>query len=303
MKKIAFIIHGKLSAQSKLQQDVLAAFRPGYELAFYLTERPGHATELTLRAIESGYTYIICCGGDGSLNECANGVMKAGAKAADVQLGVLPYGTGNDFIKTVQSPKTVAALKQAIDNGGKKLIDLGHAWYTGTDGQPVARYFINITDVGMGGVVAEKLSRSKKMFGSTVTYQYNIITTFFTYDKQPVTVQADTFTYEGRVMNFVVANGIWFGSGLGVSPDSDVTDGLLNVIVLGDVGTADYFKNLSKVKKAEKVMHPEVKYMTARELTVQSSIGPISIDMDGEFVGYSPLKIKAVHKALWFITG
>lgn len=303
MKKIAFIIHGRLKAQGRLQQEALSTFQPDYQVSFLLTERSGHATELTMRAVEQGCTHIICCGGDGSLNECANGLMQCGDKAADVQLGVLPYGTGNDFIKTIQSPKTMAALKQAIDKGGKKLIDLGHAWYTGTDGQPVNRYFINITDIGMGGVVAEKLSRSSKMFGSTVTYQYSIISTFFTYQKQPIKVQADSFKYEGRVMNFVIANGIWFGSGLGVSPDSDVCDGLLNVIALGDVGTADYFKNLSKVKKAEKVMHPEVKYMTAREVNVESSLGPISIDMDGEFVGYSPLKVKAVHKALWFITG
>ncbi|MFN8287792.1 MAG: diacylglycerol kinase family protein [Chitinophagales bacterium] len=302
MKKVAFIIHGKLRTKEKLQQQILQHFSEGYKVQFLITQQPGHSISLAKQAALDGYTYIICCGGDGSLNECANGIMQSGlADKEEIKLGLLPGGSGNDFIKTIKSASTVQELKNTIEHNKSKRIDLGLARFTSTDGKDTSRYFINITDVGMGGVAVERLNRTTKMFGAMAAYQYAIVTSLISYKKHPITVTGDTFTCQGRMMNFFAANGAWLGSGLGVSPDSSLDDGLLNAIAIGDVSVMDYLKYLPDIRKGKKIIHPEVHYHTCKELTIQSSVGPLPIDMDGEFVGYSPMKVKVIPAAINFI--
>lgn len=302
MKKVAFIIHGKLRSKEKLQQEVLQHFSERYKVQFLITRHAGHSMQLAKQAVLEGYSYIICCGGDGSLNECANGIMQSGlADKEEIKLGLLPNGSGNDFIKTIKSASTVAELKKAIENNKSKRIDLGLARFTSTDGKDTSRYYINITDVGMGGVAVERLNRTTKIFGTMAAYQYAIVTSLIGYEKHPIIVTSESFTCEGKMMNFFAANGSWLGSGLGVSPDSSLDDGLLNAVAIGDVSILDYLKYLPDIRKGKKITHPQVNYYTCKELHIQSSAGPLPIDMDGEFVGYSPMKVKVVPAAINFI--
>jgi len=100
----------------------------------------------------------------------------------------------------------------------------------------------------------------------------------------------------------VVANGKYFGNGLGVAPDASVTDGKFDIVIIGDVSLMDYFKNLGTVKKCEKVNHPEVHYYQMDKVTVESmETRKISIDMDGEFIGYAPMTLINLHQKLNFI--
>lgn len=255
--------------------------------------------ELTENAARQGASFIICCGGDGSLNESVNGLMKASRN--DVKLGILPFGTGNDFVKTARPPTDLRGLKHLIDQNLSHWIDLGFAEFHSLDGKPASRYFINISDVGIGGVVAEKLSRSKKRLGSFLTYQCGIVSSLATYKKQQVQVIADSFHYRGKVMNLIVANGRWFGSGLGVAPDAELSDGLLDVVVLGNLGLPDYIKYQPAVRRCEKISNAEVRYYRAKEISIGSSVEELPVDMDGEFIGYSPIKIRVVPKALQFL--
>lgn len=305
MAAIAFIFHGRIKNRESEFKGLRNTFG-SHELKFYTTERPGHSVELAEQAIREGCTHIICAGGDGSLNEVANGVMNArehltGEQWSRIRVGVLPMGTGNDFVKTVHAPKTEIGLKELILDDVYTTIDLGLVEYFTETGLQKKRYYINITDVGMGGVVAERLSRYSKWMGAQLTYQRAILSTLVTYKHQPVKVKADSFTYEGSIMNFIMANGKYFGSGLGIAPEAEVTDGLLSIVILGEISLLDYIKNLGTVKKCEKLVHPELEYKTAKELYIESPAGPLAIDMDGEFIGYSPMTVKVVPAAIRFI--
>ena len=303
MKKIAFILHGKIKNRQKLMNEVYSVFNDSYDISFLTTEHAGHSIELSAKAAEEGFNYIISVGGDGSLNEVANGIMQAKSRntSLDVKIGVLPHGTGNDFVKTVKSPHNCTGLKRLLDEDSYKEIDLGFVEFTNPQGLASNRYFINITDIGMGGVIAEKLSRSSKMLGPTLTYQMSIISTLATYSNQPVKAVADDFTYEGKVMNFIVANGKYFGSGMGVAPDAEIDDAKFTVVIVAEISLLDYLQHLGEIKECKQIDHPQVLYKHAKYVAVDSLAAPQPIDMDGEFIGYSPMKITLVPKALKFL--
>jgi diacylglycerol kinase family enzyme len=96
-------------------------------------------------------------------------------------------------------------------------------------------------------------------------------------------------------MNFVVANTKYFGSGLGISPESIVTDEILEVIVIGDLNILEYLYFVPKVRKCKKLSYHKIQYYSAKKISIETEV-PMPIDMDGEFVGFSPMSISLQHK-------
>jgi diacylglycerol kinase family enzyme len=100
----------------------------------------------------------------------------------------------------------------------------------------------------------------------------------------------------------VVANGKYFGNGLGIAPDASVTDGKFEIVIIGDITMLDYFRHLGAVKKCRKVNHPKVQYHQLERVTIESMENrKISIDMDGEFIGYAPMTLVNLASKINFI--
>jgi diacylglycerol kinase (ATP) len=307
MKKIAFILHGKIKKQDKIVAALKLLFADAADLIFSVTQHTGHASGLAFEAIKAGATHVICVGGDGSLNEVINGVMLArqvdgnGREADEVKVGLLPYGTGNDFARTMGIVNDIGLLKKWIETGTNRFIDIGYTEYEGEKGIKANRYFVNITDVGIGGAISQRLAGSSKILGPAITYQKAILTALLTYNNQPVNVQADSFNYSGNIMSLIVANGIFFGGGMGIAPHALPDDKLFSVVIIGQISMFEYLKNLGNIKKSKKVEHPEVKYLTASEIMIESTVAPLPVDMDGEFIGYTPIRLQIVPAAINFI--
>jgi len=303
MKKIAFILNGKNKKKEKIIKELNTVFKGDYQLAFPASEYPGHATTLAAKAADEGYSYIISIGGDGSLNEVVNGIMQAKNKdnQLNVKVGVLPYGTGNDFIKTIKSPETFEGLKTLIDTDSSKPIDLGLVNFIDHSGKESSRYFINITDIGIGGEAVQKLGKYTKALGSDINYFLAIFDTFLSYRNQPLRAVAEEFTFEGKVKNFVVANGKYYGSGLGVAPDAEVDDGKFAIVILAEATLFEFMKFSVLFRKCERLTHPQIIYYSTKEVKIDSLSTPQLIDMDGEFIGSSPLTLKVIPKTLSFI--
>lgn len=299
MKRVAFIIHGRIATNKKLLPEIESVFT-GVDYKFYVTQHQGHAIELSSQAIADGYNYIICVGGDGSLNEVVNGIMQAPKSDTKIYIGLLPYGTGNDFAKTINVSQSIEVLKQYIDSNSYRAIDCGLVNYTDKNNKPASRYFINITDVGMGGLAAEKINSYPRWLPPTVAYQLAIISTLLTYKKKDMQAVADTFRHSGTTMNIIVANGKYFGSGLGIAPYAKPNDGKFDVVIAADISLKDYLLNIGTVRKCEPVDHPQMHYYNTSSIKVLSA-QPMAIDMDGEFIGYSPMQINVVAAALNFL--
>lgn len=298
MKRIAFIIHGRIAQNTKLMRKIESVFK-GYDYKCYSTSYAYHAPVLTQQAISDGYNYIICIGGDGSLNEVVNGILSANT-SNKIYLGLLPYGTGNDFAKTLNISTDVAALKQYIDNDLHQATDAGIVSYTDRNNKAASRYFINITDVGMGGVAAEKINSYPRWLPATIAYQLAIVSTILTYKKKDMIAKASNFNYSGRTMNIIVANGKYFGSGLGIAPHAKTNDGKFGLVIAADISLWDYITNIGTVRKCEIVKHPQMQYHSVTDIEVSAN-EPMAIDMDGEFIGYSPMRVQVLPNALNFL--
>ncbi|MBK9634319.1 MAG: YegS/Rv2252/BmrU family lipid kinase [Bacteroidetes bacterium] len=314
MSKIAFLINRLIKNYDAILKDIQNTFaETDYQL--YFSDFSGHLVDLAQKALKDGKNTIITVGGDGTHNEVINGVLahfKIGNNSEiesydlenlkKIRLGLYPAGTGNDFSKSINIKPNALQLKNEIANGKSRLLDLGWTSFTDKQNKPTNRFFINITDVGMGGEVARKLENKIPLLSNKTQYAIRIVSTFLTYKKASIQAKSENYDWKGQVMNFIVANGKWFGNGLGVAPDAILDDGFFEIAILGDIGLLDYLKHLDTVKKGEKVIHPEVNYNRFKEITITSGDGSsVPIDMDGEFVGYAPLTLKNIPQTINFI--
>lgn len=313
--KLAFLINGTAKGLKTLTDNINNTFKE-FDPKIFTSEYAGHIVDLAKTAVARGYDNIIICGGDGTLNEGINGIIESfkiglgdtqdaydWEKIAKIKIGVFPFGSGNDFSKTVNITKDISYLKNLINQQRSQLIDIGWVSYFKSEQNPAHRFFINITDVGMGGEAVLKLQNKKiPMLGPDFNYFWAITSTLATYEKVQIRATGENFLWEGKAINFVIANGKYFGNGLGVAPDASVTDGKFEIVIIGDVSLVDYFKNLGTVKKCQRVIHPEVHYYQLDKVTIESlETRKISIDMDGEYIGYAPMTLINLKQKINFI--
>jgi diacylglycerol kinase (ATP) len=278
-------------------------FHDNYKLSFFISEYSGHAIDLSFKAASESFNYIISLGGDGTLNEVVNGIMQARNlnKELNIKVGVLPFGTGNDFIKTTKSPHSFSGIKKLMDEGLSKEIDLGLVQFKNEKGVDSSRYFINIADIGLGAEVVQNIRKYSRVLGPNLAYFVLVFKTLLSYRNQMISAKAEEFIYEGKVKNFVIANGKYFGSGMGIAPDAEIHDGKFSIVILADVTLFHFLKFSSTLKKCRKVTHPQVMYKTTKEIIIGSTSTPQPIDMDGEFIGYTPMNIKIQPGVLSFL--
>lgn len=303
LPNITFVVNG---AKPRTQRTIAAIERTfgAYPLTIVLTEYSGHAIPLAAKAVQAGAQIMVSVGGDGTLNEVVNGIIQgteAGRAAIDSPaLAILPMGSGNDFVKNFGPPPQLEGLRQAIEQQQAQWVDVGVAEFVGPNHQPTKRYFINISDIGIGGLIAQKLSRYYSWLGPGFTYQRAIISTLLTYSPQMLSVSTPTQQLTTPMMSLVIANGKYFGSGLGIAPDALLNDGLLEVVMLKNITILDYLRQLPKVRRCQVLQHPEVSYSRAAHISV-SSDQPLPLDMDGEFVGFSPVTFSILPQRIKII--
>jgi len=239
-----------------------------------LTEGPGHAAALARAAGEAGYDAVLYVGGDGTANEVTNGLMNLPTLARPA-LAALPRGTGGDFPKSLGLAPGAAAAARRLLAGRERTVDLALARFTGLDGAPARRYFLNIGDVGIGGFVAERVNRTSKM---------------------TLTVDA-TRRFAGPATSIAVANGPRFGGGMLMAPGAQPDDGLLDVVVIGDITKVDLALTIHKLYRGTHLSHPKVSVHRGREVLIDTPV-PVPLELDGEHPGHSPLHVWVEPAAL-----
>jgi diacylglycerol kinase (ATP) len=272
----------------------------GLEHVTRTTEGVGHATELCAAAVAGGAASVVAVGGDGTLNEVANGFFQAGDPPAGVALGLMPLGTGGDFRRTLEIPTDVARAGAIIAARRLRRIDAGRIEMTGIDGTPYTRHFVNIADSGLGGQVVERVNRTSKALGGRISFQYASLATLLTYRPQAVSVRSEEGSYEGAAESVVVANGRYFGGGMWIAPRAEPDDGLFDVVVMGDLGRVQAIRSMNSVYKGKHLENPAVHTWRTARLKVDSP-ERVLVDVDGEMCGTLPATFTVLPAALEFI--
>jgi diacylglycerol kinase (ATP) len=292
---VTFIIHGRIKFLKNLKLEIETVFA-GFSIAMDETQKAGDAMTMAKMAIAKGSDFIVAVGGDGTINEIVNGIMQSKSPKKPI-LAVLPLGRGNDFVRTFPASKNLEQLVEAIKQPIVTQVDVGSLTFTGLKGTSESRFFINIADVGIGGVVTQIVSSSRRVFNAKVTYTLAILRSLFSFTYKEMKVRADNFSFEGDVMSLCMANGKYFGSGLCIAPSADLFDGKAEIVILEKISLWEFLKHLARVRRGEKIKHPKVYYLQTTTCSI-SATGPCPLDVDGEFVGYTPVEMTMLPAAI-----
>ena len=297
MVKVGFIVNGKKRRAQRFQKELDdGSIDSNITCLIRETHSKGHGILLTQELINEGCSHIIAVGGDGTLHEVVNGVMRANQNTV---VGLLRNGTANDFSKSFSIPRSLNELLKAISNGKTEKIDVGMVESTDALDDHV-RYFINIASAGMSAGVVEKVEQSGSWLSANVTFFMAIIRTFLSYKNLPVKATAEGWSWEGNINTMAFANGKYFGSGLCIAPQAELKDGQIAVTVIGDVNLFDYLKYTGKLKRGKFIQHPKVKYLHLKNVAL-SSLQECCMEADGELIGKLPLQISILPQAVRMI--
>ena len=257
------------------------------------SERPGHLAELAREAALDGAELLVVVGGDGSVNEVANGLV---GLARQPEVALVARGTGWDFSRTFDIPRKIDdAVAVALD-GDVRTVDLGRATYRAWDGSDASAAFANVASAGMSGAIAKRANESTKALGGKASYLWAIFAVFSGWKASEIELAVDGERRVGLMFDVVVANGRFFGGGLEICPDAEPDDALFDVLTIGDVTRRDLVMTVPKMYRGRHLPHPKAELLRGSSVTVSSDT-PLPIELDGEQPGTTPVTFEIVPQA------
>jgi YegS/Rv2252/BmrU family lipid kinase len=232
----------------------------GIEYEIRYTECPGHAIDLAEEAAHDGFDVVVAVGGDGTVNEVLNGLMRAAQHAGtESAMGVISVGRGNDFAFGANVPLSLEDACSALAGGKKKWIDIGYV--EGGD-YPEGRYFGNGIGIGFDAVVGFEALKLKFLSGfpSYIVAALKTISLYFTAPTLSMEYNGTTITQPTLMIS--VMNGRRMGGGFMMAPESTIDDGLFDLCIAGQVSRAGIFGLIPRFMKGTQAGHPAIR--TAR---------------------------------------
>jgi diacylglycerol kinase family enzyme len=304
------------------------------------SKKSGDGTTLARDYLRRGFTEIYAIGGDGTINEVANGFFQertgiynsssdiitnsSNKKMSNIiataaipqlkpinktaKLAILPCGTRNVLAKSLNLPGGVVESCKNIassfsSNLVKKLDVIGVQATNNEDGSKTPmRVVLNAAELG---VAAEIIDRSKKVrdvvksrLVSTITA---VVSTLPAYESNLCTISLDNNprkTFDTRMTLGIVANGKFLGGGFRAAPNADMSDGLLDVVIVKDSGSFKMLDELVNLKSGEHFDDDNIMYAQAKTVSIKSKERDVTVTLDGEPIGILPAVFHVFHKAL-----
>lgn len=250
-----------------------------------VTEYPGHATELAREYSIIEKCRIYSVGGDGTLNETVNGIAKT-----DSALGIIPAGSGNDFIRSIKAGTDIQRLISATINGIERKIDLASA---------NGKYFINVSSVGFDAEIVFNAGKFKKLPGITgsMSYLLSLLYTTVMNKNYGIEVDIDGERQKLNILLVAIANGRYYGGGMLPAPEALLDDGYLDVCLIRETPRRRIFALFPKFMKGLHGQLEEVSFYTAKKIAIESK-NDISLSTDGEVVTAKAINFEIHEKAV-----
>ncbi len=257
---------GRAGARREELRSVLA--QAGVAAEVSLTERPGHAVELARDAVRAGAKVVAAAGGDGTIHEVAQALV--GTEAA---LGVLPMGSGNDYIRVLGVPKDLAGAAAVLAQGKARTVDVADV-----NGQ----FSLNSFGMGVEGQIAADYKRMRFLKGE-IGYLYATILEVVRFRAFRAEVEGDGWTFAGKLLSVSVMNGPYAGGGYHLAPQAHVDDGVLDVGLIGNYPRLVRFVVLPKTRDGTYLNLARVHAKKAERVKIRSD-RPLPVHMDGELL-------------------
>lgn len=268
-------------------KEKLDCYKEKINYKIVLSNFAGEITSIAQTYYSLGFREFIAVGGDGTLSELINGFDLP--IDPDIKIGIIPLGTGNDFIKNIYLEPDVNDIIETIIEGKTKRIDLGIV---------NNHKFINVCSFGIDGPIIKDTENFKKLLPGKLAYLFSTLKAGLSFRAKKVQVKIDGVSYTGNMILIAIANGKYFGGGMNICPEAVMDDGLFEVCMVTDVSTVKFMKEISKVYSGRLGEIDEVQYRKGKEITIEVLDGRYLINIDGNLVGSTPVKIEIVKNAI-----
>ncbi len=255
------------------------------------TEASGHASVLAREEAERGRRLLLTFGGDGTISETARGILDSGAAC---ELGVLPHGTGGDFVRSLSTPARLADAARGLRLGRTTSIDVGRVTFS--EGE--SRSFVNSASFGLSAEVVHRVNQSSKSKGS---YASQTLRAALSFEHPNVELSVDGRPPRRVAITTVsIHNGRFFGGGMKMAPKAELTDGKLAIVVVKKMPPLKLLSRAPLLYWGAHVAIAEVEQGSLESLLAQP-VDPareIRLEIDGESVGRLPARFTIEPAAL-----
>ena len=268
----------------------------GLEGDALISTRAGELADLTAQAVEGGARRLVAVGGDGTVYEVVNGLMRGGPHP-DVELAIVPRGTGTDFVRTFKIPTKLDRALEVARDGRLQTIDLGRARYAAWDGTEADAYFANFGGAGISGAIARRANATTKALGGRISFLWATLAVFARWTSAEIRVEVDGEQRSGPMFEVLATIGAYAGGGMHVTPDAASDDGLFDTMLIGDVTKLDFVTTFPKIYRGRHLAHPKIEVLRGKRVSIDAD-ERLPITLDGEQPGTTPVVFDVVPGAL-----
>lgn len=258
------------------------------------SDKPGDLPALSRAAVDEGFERIVVAGGDGTISEALNGIAPDFDR---VEVAVLPFGTGNDFARSLGIPLDEASLRDYLSLETPPVrVDLVKVQGRG------AAYFANAANGGLGGSVAREIESETKQRWGPIAYWMTAVSTAIDHPVYNARIELDGQVLEQEITAIAIANGRYVGGGFPVAPDALIDDGLLDVVVVPPLPVLDLAASSLNFALHRNDLATDVGQYRCRRVHVQAR-PQLPFSIDGEPGSTFDATFDIVPRALRVIPG
>jgi len=200
-------------------------------------------------------------------------------------------------VRTFGIPGKLDRAVEVALRGRTRAIDLGRGRYRSWAGEDEESYFANIASAGMSGAIAKRTNETSKALGGKVSYAWATVAVFSRWRSDEVRVRVDGTERAGRMHDVIVANGRYLGGGMKMVPEAEPDDGLLDVLLIGDLTKRDLLLTMPKTYRGKHLPHPKATLLRGTTVEIDAP-EPLPVELDGEQPGTTPVCFEIVPRAL-----
>lgn len=271
------------------------------EHQIYFTNSRKDAEKQVIKKAQEGFVNFIAIGGDGTVHEVVNGIMKQAARPTEeMTLAVIPVGTGNDWAKHHGIGYDMDNLCSSIKSGIIKKQDVGIASFSRNGGH-LTEYFNNVAGMAYDAFVVEELEKRKSKPNKFI-YIFSVLSMLFRYKLQIAQVKFPGKKIQKKFYTINVGICKYSGGGMSLVPHAIHDDGFLAVTLAGQLNKFEVLLNTYRFYNESLIRHPKIESFQVKNIQVTSlDEDPIYLELDGETAGHNPVEFSIIEKALRFI--
>jgi len=292
-------VAGGHSARREWPQISRQLQKVGLLFDYEFTRRAGHATEIAIRAIDTGYRYLIAVGGDGTVSEVVNGMLRSG-KSADSIIGIVSAGTAHVFslsLLGIDEDHIHACSRLASRRKVQVDVGLVRCW---SHGRPVERFFVNEASVGFSAEIVGAWRSLPGNLGRGINLPFRVVAGYKAlamHRNKTVRIRMGNEIESLCICTIVVANGQYCGDRMLIAPHASLNDGLLDAIIVEKVSKSELIKIRPTLYDGSHISHVKIREKKISAFTIESD-RPLLVEADGDVIGESPASFQVMPSAL-----